>query len=74
MKKIQINNLYSHTIGCCVSSFEKKVNKYHETEWLDNVLTDPDIRNKPLVQYNTHPNHNYSKIWTLVSIPFKKLH
>ena len=73
-KIFQINTLYSHNIGCCVPSFEYKANKDHETEWLDKVLTDSDIRNKPLVQYNTHPHHHYSKIWALVSIPTKKIH
>ena len=73
-KLFQINTLYSNTIGSCVPICEKNVNKDHETEWPYKVLTDPDIRNKPLVQYNTHPRHHYSKIWALVSIPTKTIH
>ena len=45
-KKNSNKTLYSNTIGCFVPSFEYNENKYHETEWLDKVLTEPDIRNK----------------------------
>ena len=68
---LQINTLYSHTIGCCVTSFYYKVDKDNETECLDTVLTDKYRRNKPLVQYNTHPYHHFSKILALITIPTK---
>ena len=40
LKIIQINTLYSHTIGCCVPIFEGNMDEDNETECMDKIFTD----------------------------------
>ena len=43
----------------------------NEAECLDELFTDTYSRGGNMVQYNTHPHHQYPKIWALVSITTK---